>query len=63
MKTFTYKIKDRYEFTVNCTEEKNGKFSCHVPAYDIIFGAKNEEQIKIKAIGVASIWFDYFGIK
>ena len=62
MKTYTYKI-DRYEFTVNCTEEKNGKFTCHIPAYDIIFGASDEEMIERKATAMVSMWFNYFGIK
>lgn len=62
MKTYTYKV-GRYEFIVNCTEEKSGIFYCHIPAYDIIFGAKDEDSIKRKAKGMMQSWFNFFGIK
>ncbi len=62
MKTYTYKV-DRYEFIVNCTPDVNGRFTCHIPAYDLIFGAKNEEFIEKKAKAMTQSFLNFYGIK
>lgn len=62
MKTYTYKV-GRFEFIVNCTKGERGIFTCHIPAYDIFFNGKDEEQIEKKAKGMMQMWFNFFGIK
>ena len=62
MKTYTYKV-GRYEFNVNCTPNSDGIFVCHIPAYDLIFGARNKETIEKKAIAMVTVWMDFYNVK
>lgn len=64
MKTYIFKI-DRYEFIVNTKEDEDNKniFNCHIPAYDILFMAKDEEMIERKAKIMVGMWFKHFEIK
>lgn len=59
MKKIEYTV-GRYRFTVECTEEENGIFSCHIPAYDMYFGAKDEEMIEKKAKVMVGLFFESF---
>ena len=38
----------------------NGKIICYIPAFDYIFSANNEGEIKIKSEAMIASFFDYF---
>lgn len=62
MKKFECTVK-RYRFIVECKEETNGIFSCYIPAYDMYFGAKDEEMIEKKSKAMVGLFFESFDKK
>jgi hypothetical protein len=62
MNTYTFKS-GRYEFIVNCKTETNGKFSCHIPAYDMYYSTGSVKMIEKKGKAMVEVWMNYYGIK
>ena len=60
--SFTEEINDRFEFQINCIKSGD-RYSCHIPAYDCIFSAKDEESAKKKGRAFAKMWFEHYQIK
>jgi hypothetical protein len=60
---YVYKV-DRFEFVVKATKDKDGiRFNCRIPAYDIIFGAKTEEEIERKSKAIVKMWLKHYEIE
>lgn len=59
-----YEAYDCYSFTIEISkEEGNELVSCHIPAYDLFFSAKDDkETIRKRAKAMVTTWFKFYNI-
>lgn len=62
MKKYYEKV-GRYKFCIEVVKEKCGIMTCHIPAYDLFYNAKDEEMIKKKGKFMTMSFFNFHDIK